>query len=144
VRKRIASASAVDARRVRIEWRDGAVDIIDLRPLLVRFMKRPMTSRDAMFRTVRAAEDGSAITWADGSLVSARWLEDLALAEMSSAEFRTASRAKTMTIEEIAAHLGLSRRTVAGYRTNRPIPRAVALAMRFMLHRRDLDPEPSG
>ena len=104
--------------------------------MLQSFGRRHGTYRDNLFRTARASDDGTLIVWADGSAVGLGWIEDMALSRMGRDEFRSALDALGLTIEGAAAHLGVSRRSVASYRTGGEVPRPVALAVRFLLLRR--------
>jgi DNA-binding transcriptional regulator YiaG len=104
--------------------------------MLARFSRRPVAVRERLFQTAKASSDGLSVVWEDGSEIGLSWLQDLALAQMTNQEFRSALGKLGLTVEEGAAHLGVSKRSVAGYRRDREIPRSVALAVRFMLERR--------
>jgi hypothetical protein len=132
----IVGVSPLEGRKVRVTWQSGLDEVLDLRPVLVRFAQRPVVLRELLFRTVAPGADGLSISWDDGSEVGVSWLRDLALASMTNSEFREALAAMNITIEEAAAHLGVSKRSIAGYRTNRAIPRAISMAVRFLLLRR--------
>jgi hypothetical protein len=136
VRDRVASVVPLEGRKVQLVWRSGFDEVIDLRPLLVRFARRPVASHEVLFRTVKSSADGRSIVWDDGSEIGLSWLQDLALARMTAAEFREGLDKLDLTIEAAAAHLGVSKRSIAGYRRDREVPRAIALAVRFMLQRR--------
>jgi hypothetical protein len=136
VRDRVEAVVPLEGRKVHLFWRSGLDEVIDLKPLLVRFARRPVSSHERLFRTVKSAPDGRSIVWDDGSEIGLSWLQDLALARMTSQEFCAALAGLGLTIEEAAAHLGVSRRSIAGYRRDREIPRAIAMAVRFLLLRR--------
>ncbi len=136
VRDRVANVVPLDGRKVQLFWRSGFDEVIDLKPLLTRFARRPVASRELVFRTVRPGVEGRSVIWDDGSEIGLSWLQDLALARMTGQEFREALGKLNLTVEEAAAHLGVSRRSIAGYRRDRQIPRAIVLAVRFILHRR--------
>ena len=135
-RDRVGNVVPLEGRSVHLFWRSGLDEIIDLKPVLVRFSRRPVAVRELLFRTVRPGPEGRSIIWDDGSEIGLSWLQDLALARMSSHEFRGALDGLGMTIEEAARHLGVSTRSIAGYRRDRPVPRAIALAVRYLLLRR--------
>jgi len=136
IRDRVANVVPLEGRKVHLFWHSGLDEIIDLKPLLIRFSRRPVASRELLFRTVKPSVDGRAVVWDDGSEIGLSWLQDLALARMTSEEFREALGKLSLTVEEAAAHLGVSKRSIAGYRRDREIPRAIVLAVRFMLQRR--------
>lgn len=136
VRDLVASVVPLDGRKVRILWRSGLDDIVDLRPLLVRHRRSPVASSELMFRTVRPGREGRSIVWDDGSEIGLSWLQDLALTRMTNREFREALATLEWTVEEASAHLGVSRRSVAAYRLSQEVPRAIAMSVRFMILRR--------
>lgn len=135
IRDRIEGIVPLKDCRIRVLWRSGMAEEINLKPVMIKFSRRPATQRDMLFLTAKPGEDGRSIVWGDGSEISVSSLRELAFAHMTNQEFRQAIGALGLNGEEIAAHLGVSRRSVAGYRTDREIPRAVALAIRFLLHR---------
>lgn len=134
-RREIVAVRALDGRRIEVVWNDALTEVLDLTPLLVGFMRRPVAQRELLFRTVTASPTGRSITWADGSELGIDWLRELALGNMSNSEFRLACETLGLMIEEVAGRLGVSNRSIAGYRRDRPVPRAIALAVRFLLHR---------
>ena len=133
---RIASVKPLHARVVRLTWRgaDRAIDI-DLAPALVAHrLFAGLREDDDLFATVKVNEDGNALEWADGAELSAVWIEELAEAAMTNVGFRAAMDEANLTLDSAAAHLGVSRRLIADYRKDKPIPKHIALATRY-LHR---------
>ncbi|WP_165837617.1 DUF2442 domain-containing protein [Zavarzinia aquatilis] len=131
---RIERAEALDGRKVRIGWRSGETRVVDLAPVIAsRRIFRPLRDDDELFRSLRVAEYGNAIEWASDLDLSALWLDRLPSAEFDNRDFRAAMAALDMTLDGMAAALGLSRRLIADYRKTRPIPRHVALATRYLL-----------
>lgn len=61
---RIASVTMIDGRRVRITWRDGRSNTVDLNPVLNSHRHFiPLRDDDELFGTMRVNEDGNAIEW---------------------------------------------------------------------------------
>jgi hypothetical protein len=121
---------------VRLLWRgsERAIDV-DLAPALVAHrLFAKLREDDALFATLKVNEDGNALEWADGAELSAVWIEELAEASMTNALFRDAMDEANLTLDSAASHLGVSRRLVADYRKDKPIPKHIALATRY-LHR---------
>lgn len=131
---RIESAEALDERRVRVVWRGGLAQDIDIAPALSsRRLFLRLRTDDALFRTLRVNEDGNAIEWADGAELTAIWLERLAPTALANTEFRAAMDTLGFTLDGMAARLGLSRRLIADYRRDKPIPETVGLAVRYLI-----------
>ena len=136
VRERVARVVPLVGREVRLLWESGVEETIDIGPLLVRHRRTSVASSESLFQTVSPGVDGRSIVWADGSEIGISWLQDLALTRMSNREFRDALIRLGWTAEEAAAHLGVSRRKIAGYRLEREVPRSIVMSLRFMLLRR--------
>lgn len=121
---------------MRIIWEDGSSDVIDTSPALTsRRMFIPLRTDDALFRTLRVSEFGDAIVWDNGAELSAVWLEELAPASLDNVGFRQAMDELGMTLDGMAARLGIARRLVADYRKDKPIPPYIAMATRYMVER---------
>lgn len=131
---RIESALPLDGRNVRVVWRDGVAQEIDVSPALAsrRIFLRLRTD-DALFRTLRVNEDGNAIEWDDGAELTAIWLERLTPGALENREFRAAMDELGYSLDGMAARLGLSRRLIADYRRDKPIPQTVGLAVRYLV-----------
>jgi hypothetical protein len=134
---RIAEATPLEERFARIAWQAGGTEVVDLAPALAshRSFVR-LRSDDELFRTLRASELGDSVVWNDGSELSADWIEELTLATLNNEEFRAAMDRLNFSLDGMAASLGIARRLVADYRKNKPIPRHIALATRFLLDQR--------
>ncbi|HQZ13103.1 MAG TPA: hypothetical protein PK286_09475 [Devosia sp.] len=132
--RKISGAEALEGRVVRVTWSTGAVETIDIAPALAshRAYVR-LRADDALFQSLKVGEFGGSLEWADGSELAAAWIEELADALLTNAEFREAMDRMNMSLDGMAAHLGIARRLVAGYRKDKPIPKAVALATRYLL-----------
>lgn len=133
---RLQSARALDGRNVEVVWRDGRSQAIDVSPALAsRRIFLQLRTDDELFKTLRVNEDGNAIEWADGAELTALWLERLAPASLENAEFRNAMDELGYSLDGMAARLGLSRRLIADYRKDKPIPETVGLAVRYLVDR---------
>lgn len=134
---RIGHVEVLDARRLRVTWRSGETNDVDVAPaLLSHRLFVDLRSNDELFRTASKDEYGDAVVWSDGSELAATWLYELAEpAELTNDEFRSAMESLHMSLDGMAVRLGIARRLVADYRKNRPIPRTVALATRHLVER---------
>jgi hypothetical protein len=131
---RIESAAALDGRRIMVVWRGGGREIVDVAPALAS--KRifiQLRTDDALFHSLRVNEEGNAIEWADGAELTAIWIERLAPSTIGNDEFRLAMDELGFSLNGMAARLGLSRRLIADYRKDKPIPQTVGLAMRYLI-----------
>lgn len=134
---RLARAEALDGRKVALTWRNGDTRTVDLAPVLAsRRIFIPLRGDDALFRTLRVSEFGDAIEWEGGLDLSAVWLDRLPDAGFTNAAFRDAMAGLGLSLEGMASALGISRRLVAEYRKDKPIPRHIGLATQFLLLRR--------
>lgn len=130
----IVGAEPLSERRVRVTWETGETRVYDLAPAFanLRLFKRLRTD-DALFRTLKVNEDGNALEWDDGAELSAIWIERLPPIEFANADFSSAMDTLGMSLDGMAAALEISRRQVASYRKDKPIPRHIALATRYLL-----------
>jgi hypothetical protein len=127
----------LEGRQVKLVWKDGGTKVVDLAPSLAsRRVFIPLRTDDDLFHTLRASEYGDALEWDGPDLeFPASWLDRLADCEFSNEDFRKAMDAIDLSLDGMAAELGLSRSLVAEYRKDKPIPRHVALATRYLLER---------
>lgn len=131
---RIRSAAALDGRQVAIVWRDGGRKTVDLAPALgSRRIYIPLRHDDNLFQTLRVSEYGDAIEWDGGLDFSAAWIDRLPAVDFGNADFRDAMSRLGLTLDGMAAQLEISRRLVADYRKDKPIPRHIALATRYLV-----------
>lgn len=131
---RIRSAHRIGGRKVLLTFRSGETRIVDLAPALAsRRIYLPLRDDDALFSTLRVSELGDAIEWRNGLDFSAIWLARLPNIEFANADFRDAMDALEMSLDGMAAELGISRRLVAAYRKDKPIPRHIAFATRYLV-----------
>lgn len=135
---RIERARPLGDRNVELTWRgQRRSTVVDITPALanLRIFKRLRTD-DRLFRELSVNEDGNALEWPDGAELSAVWIERLTESALDNSQFRDAMDEMEMSLDGMAAHLGVSRRLIANYRKDKPIPKAVALATRYLLERR--------
>ncbi|MEX6507158.1 DUF2442 domain-containing protein [Jiella sp. M17.18] len=129
---RIADVEPLDRFRVRLTWGDGRVEERDLAPPVWNHRHFvPLRTDPDLFRQVSVADWGSALAWPGGLELSAEWIDRLPR-PMSNEEFRRAMDDLSMTLDGMAATLGIARRQVAAYRKDKPLPNYIALAVRAL------------
>jgi hypothetical protein len=134
---RIDKAERLGGRLVKIAWRGGESDIRDLGPALLSHRHFiPLRNDDARFESVRPNQGGNALEWDGGIELSAEWIERLPIATMANVDFRTAMETLGLSLDGMAAQLEISRRLVADYRRDKPIPWHIALATRYLVEHR--------
>jgi hypothetical protein len=135
---RIAHVKPCDGTRVQVVWAnrgDSKPVVVDLAPVLFTYrVYRPLRDDRALFETVRATEDGGAIAWGDDDALdmAASTIERLAEERMEPADFAAFLKRHKMTYEAAASQLGISRRLVAYYASERDVPRYIALACAYL------------
>lgn len=130
---RITAATPLDGRRLSVRFRDGREKIVDLAPALAsRRIFIPLRTDDTLFRSLRVSEFGDAVEWSGDLDFSAVWLDRLPPVGMANAEFRVIMGDLGLTLDGMAAALEISRRLVADYRSEKPIPAHIALAVRYL------------
>lgn len=131
---RIADAQALDGRKVRVTWRSGEVKVVNLAPALEsRRVYIPLRQDDALFQTLKVNEDGTAIEWSADLDFSAAWIDRLPADTFTNDDFREAMAKLSVSLDGMASALEISRRLVADYRKEKPIPRHIALATRYLV-----------
>lgn len=134
---RIRNAVPLDGRKVRVTFEDGRRKVVDLKAALEsRRIYKPLRADDALFRAFRISEYCNALEWSDDLDFSAVWLDALPSVEFSNADFRAAMDELGMTLDGMAAALEVSRRLIADYRKDKPIPQHISLATRYLLEHR--------
>ncbi|PWV94200.1 DUF2442 domain-containing protein [Phyllobacterium myrsinacearum] len=131
---RIRDVVPLDRRKVAVTWRSGETKIVDLAPALASHrVYIPLRDDDGLFRTMRVSEYGEAIEWTDELDFSAVWIARLPPVTFDNQEFRTAMDELGMSLDGMAAALEVSRRLIADFRKDKPIPRHIALATRYLI-----------
>lgn len=139
----MASVKARDKFKVDVRWASGRSEVVDLAPDIFTFGTYAMLRDDrGLFETVHVVADGNALGWGDDNIIDmpATAIERMAQEAMTSGDLRAFLEAHRLTRDGLAAQLGISRRLVGYYLTERAIPRHIALAC-TALHRR-LSPAP--
>jgi hypothetical protein len=131
---RISSVEALDGRKIRVGWQDGTSQVVDIGPALAsKRVFLQLRTDDELFRTARVNEEGVAVEWDDGAELTAMWIERLVPTSLRNEEFRDAMDQLGFTLDGMASRLGLSRRLIANYRKDKPIPETVGLAVRYLI-----------
>jgi hypothetical protein len=132
---RIRSVSPEENWTVSVTWENGDRQRVDLAPTLFTYkFYRPLREDRALFRTVHPIEDGAAIAWGDDDAVdmAATTVARLAAETMEPADFSAFLKRHALTFDAAAAQLGISRRLVAYYASERQLPRHIALACAYL------------
>jgi len=118
---------------VETEWQTGQKTVCDLAPVLTsRKIYKDLLSDPRLFGTIAVNEDGNAVIWENGGELSAVWLEELSLSRFSNADFRSIMDEMGLTLDVMAATLEVSRRQIANYRKDKPIPKHIAMATLYL------------
>jgi len=134
---RILGVSVLEGRQVAVTWESGGTQRVDLTPAL--FSHRAfvrLRGDDRLFANVRVSEFHDCLEWPDGSELPATWIQELADPSLDNAEFRDAMDRLNLSLDGMAARLGVARRLIADYRKDKPIPKHIALATRYLLDQR--------
>lgn len=131
---RIASISAREKFAVAVRWLDGREQVVDLAPDIFTYkFYRPLRDDAELFKSVHVTCDGSAIAWGEDEIdMPATSVERLASEGMEPSDFSAFLKRHHLTFDAAAAQLGLSRRLIAYYASERRAPRHVALACAFL------------
>lgn len=131
----IASVSPHDRWTVAVTWADGRRQRVDLAPAVFTYkLYRPLRDDPTLFRTVHIVDGGSAIGWGDDESIDmdASTVGRLAEEAMEPADFAGFLKRHRLTYDAAAAQLGISRRLVAYYASERQVPRYIALACAYL------------
>lgn len=131
----IASVSPHDRWIVAVTWADGRRQLVDLAPVIFTYkLYRPLRDDPALFRTVHIVDGGSALGWGDDNWIDmdASSVARLADEAMEPADFAGFLKRHKLTYDAAAAQLGISRRLVAYYASERQVPRYIALACAYL------------
>lgn len=131
---KLTAATPLAGRQVHVTWHNGQTSVVDLAPALAsRRIYQILRRDDALFRSLRVTDEGNAIEWDGGLDFSAAWLARLPSAKFDNDDFRNAMDKLGLTLDGMAAALEISRRQIAEYRKNKPIPRHISLATRYLV-----------
>jgi hypothetical protein len=142
----IESVTAQHNWMVTVIWAGGRRQLVDLAPaIFTHKFYRPLRDDQALFRTVHILDEGFAIAWGRGDEIDmdASTIARLAEEAMQPADFAAFLKRHKLTYEAAAAQLGISRRLVAYYASERQVPRYIALACAYLEERLGSSPGPS-
>jgi hypothetical protein len=131
---RIAGIRHAHEHVVSVMWADGPrkgmTENVDLAPVVMQYrIFQPLRADIELFSSVRLGEDGDTLVWDEGRIdMAATTVERLAAESMTNTQFRSFLERHGLTLDAAGAVLGISRRQVAYYAKDRPVPRLVALA----------------
>ena len=138
---KIAEVEPLAGSHVAVTWYAGDREVIDLTPVLLsRRSFFPLRTDEALFRTVFISKHGIALQWSNGVAISAAWIAELRPLNFTNNDFRIAMNYLQMSLNGMAARLGISRRLIADYRKDRPIPPTIAYAVLYLLAQRQRVP----
>lgn len=136
---KIESVYPAEQFSVAVKWqRSERIDkeeIVDLAPVIFTYkVYAPLRNDPGLFKTVHVGPYGSMIAWgADDAIdIAATTVERLASENMSAQDFAAFLKRHNFTYESAAAHLGISRRLVGYYASERKVPRYIALACAYL------------
>lgn len=134
--QKLSGVAPLAGRVVKIVWADGVAAEVDLAPLLANHRSYvSLRKDDRLFLSVRVSSDGGALEWNDGCRVAISAILKLPQTYMEATELRAIMDELRLSVEGLSALLGLSRRVIADYRSGVPIPKPLALAMRYLQER---------
>jgi hypothetical protein len=130
---KINSVAVIGPGRLEIGWDDGRPAQVDLSAVIAKHAALAPLRDPATFDLVKISEDGWSLEWPSGIDFGAaqlrRWADEQSGALMSLPAFKAWIDRHGLTLDEAARALGLSRRTIAYYRSGeQPIPKTVLLA----------------
>jgi hypothetical protein len=136
---KIAKVVAERPFRITVEWdagnHNGSSSVVDLAPIVLSMkVFAPLRTDEALFASVHTIEGGRALAWGEDENIdiAATTVERLAKETMSSTDFAGFLRRNSLSLDAAAALLGIGRRVVAYYAKDRPVPRYIALACRYI------------
>ena len=135
---RLESVAPLDGLNVAVTWegdiRSKAREIVDLAPAIHRYkIYAPLRDDCELFRTVHLQQHRFGIAWGQDDLdMGASTIADLADETMTAEDFSDFMERNGLTLDGVAAELGISRRMAAYYRRERRVPRTMALACRYI------------
>lgn len=131
---RIRKAVYIRDMTAEIEWDDGRKTITDLTPAIMSHRHFVSLRNDPdVFSKFVVRERGDSLVWPGGQELSASWIDELATETLDNAQFRQAMADLRLSLDGMAARLGVARRLIADYRKDKPIPQVIALATRYLV-----------
>ncbi len=134
--RRLKSVSAVRGKPyvLRVSWRDGSANIVDLTGVVHRLKAFAPLRDPAAFRKASVIAEGFGIGWQGGLDYAARslWLLADEQRSLSGADLVEFERSAGLTTAETAKILDVAPRTIVSYRRSPRLPRPVASMLRSM------------
>lgn len=129
---KVAAVEAGSGLSVRVTWKDGRTDVIDLTPIITGFkVFRPLRNDRGLFAQVEVDEFGSGIVWPGDMDLSNYTLEQAAEVsrQMQAEEFKAWLKRVHLTLDSAPAAIGVSRRQLAYFSSGKkPIDQKTKLA----------------
>ncbi len=138
---RIRSVEALPGHRLRVHWRDGNADTIDMVGVVEGNPIFASLSDQAAFANVHTVAYGSGIEWSDGPDYSADSLAFLAESQrrMTGTDFRRWKQSMQLSLKEVADLFGMATSTMKTYLApERELPIAFQIACLAMRRDRDV------
>ena len=134
--RKLRSVAAVRGRPyvLRIVWRDGRTDTVDMTGVVHRLKAFTPLRDPGRFRKVRVITEGLGIGWDNDLDYAARSLRILAEEQrrLTGADLVAFEKNAGLTTAETAEILDVAPRTIVSYRRSRRLPRAIASMLRTM------------
>lgn len=129
---RIDSVRAAGPCRLRVKWRKGRVETIDLTGAINAFPPFAALRDPQTFRRVAVVGHGTGIGWANGLDYSAESLHEIAEAQraMSGREFKQWQKEMALSNAEVATIFGVAKSTVKNYHARKKLPVAFRITCR--------------
>ena len=139
--QRIRSVEALPHHRLRVGWRDGSTDVIDMTGVIEGNPLFAALRDEAAFAKVRPVAYGSGIEWVAGPDYSVDSLTFLAESQrrMTGADFRRWKQRMHLSLKEVADLFGMATSTMKTYLVpERELPVAFQIACLAMQRDRDV------
>ena len=128
----ISAVQAVGHKSVRLTWKNGDQDIVDLSGVLDHAVFDHIRASDDEFGNVKSDDYGASIFWSDEAEISYEQLDNLAT-EQAAGNLKKWIKKHRMTYDKAAHDLGIARRTFSKYANGEiRIPKAIKLACKAL------------
>jgi len=129
---RLQAVKPLDGMTLEISYTGGQVVRVDFSELAERLAVFADLRKPDFFRAAAIADWGHTLEWPNGEGLDADRVMEMALEQAGRTDtlaFRRWQERNRLSLNDAAAAIGLTRRTVSQYRTGaRPVPRTVTLA----------------
>jgi hypothetical protein len=134
--RRLRAVSAVRGKPyvLRVIWKDGSTDVVDMTGVVHRLEAFAPLRDPGAFRKVRVIAEGLGIGWSKGLDYAARSLRILAEEQrrLTGADLIAFEKQAGLTTAETAEILDVAPRTIVSYRRSQRLPRAIGSMLRTM------------